>query len=153
MQVDYGMEFTHGITREQHIMICQRQPNSSLFAVTPARNNFTLRLSSFALCCPKTLVCFAYLLERQCYFNKFYNIDTTNKYTFFIKPHTLLTPLAEAIGLYKIIWQTLYAVRHSLFPLYTLDIILNTLYLHSYCFQSLQKVAKCQMIANFTFSY
>ena len=103
------------------------------------------KLPSFALCCPKTLVCFAYLLERQFYFNKVYNIDTTNKHTFFIKPHALLTPLAETIGLYKIIWQTLYAVRHSLFPLDTLDIILNTLYLHSYCFQSIQK---CGQMSN-----
>ena len=39
-----------------------------------------------------------------------------------IKLHTLSTLLAEAIGLYMIIKKTLYAVRHSLFPLSTLGI-------------------------------
>ena len=30
--------------------------------------------------------------------------------------------LPEATELYRIIWQALYAVRHSLFPLHTFDI-------------------------------
>ena len=46
--------------------------------------------------------------------------------TFFIKPHTSLTFLLEAIELYTVIWQALYIVIHSLFPLCTLANIVYT---------------------------
>ena len=61
----------------------------------------------------KTLVCFMYLLEIQCHFNKFYNIDMTDAFHIFIELHTSLTPLPEAIGLHAVIWQAPHTVRHS----------------------------------------
>ena len=53
----------------------------------------------------KTLVCFAYLASwKQSHFNKFYSINIYDKRNdcIFIEPHTSLTPLPEAIGLYVI---------------------------------------------------
>ena len=67
----------------------------------------------------KTLVCFANFPERQCHFNKFHNIDMTNVMHIFIRSYISLIPLSKAIEFYMIIWQALYAVRYSLFPLYS----------------------------------
>ena len=53
------------------------------------------------------------------YDTKSWNINTTNAIYIF-KPHTMLTPVSEAIELYIIILQTLYAVRLSLYMIYSL---------------------------------
>ena len=54
----------------------------------------------------------------------------------FINPHTLLTPLLEAIELYVIIWQVLHTVKHSnyylLLVMYTRTCIVNITQLKVY---------------------
>ena len=79
--------------------------NPSLLVVA---HDFTLRLSkllNFALrhCQNFSLFCIPSFLKTVP-FNKFYsiNIDDKRNDCFFIKPHTSLTPLPEAIGLYVI---------------------------------------------------
>ena len=100
--------------------------NSSLLAISPANKQFYIALtwSNWVLCSTiiKTLVCFVYLLERQCqcHFTSFIILISTNAMHIFIKSHRyfVITSLPEAIGLYMITWQMLYAVTHSISIIY-----------------------------------
>ena len=100
--------------------------NSSLLAISPANKQFyiTLTRSNWVLCSTiiKTLVCFVYLLERQCqcHFTSFIILISTNAMHIFINLHQyfVITSLPEAIELYMITWQMLYAVTHSISIIY-----------------------------------
>ena len=126
MEVDYGTELlTESPCRQNQLIIHQQQLTllcCNKQMSLPCTNQSTEFCASPS---SKLLSLFCVPSWEIVPFQQVLYIDTIDALHIFIKLHTLLTSLPEATGLYAIIWQALYAVRHSLFPLYTLDIGFN----------------------------